>query len=40
LVVVGTAGGNKSPIRSVTLKSDKVIPVQVRWVPLAAEKKK
>ena len=40
LVVVGMATGNKSPIKSVTLKSDKLIPVTVRWVPLVPEKKK
>ncbi len=40
LIVTGLAKGNKSPIKSVTLKSDKVIPIQVRWVPLLPEKKK
>jgi len=40
LIVVGRSKGDKSPIRSVTLKSDRAIPVQVRWVPLAPEKKK
>ncbi len=40
LVIVGMAEGDKSPIKSVTLKSDKVIPIQVRWVPLLPEKKK
>ncbi len=30
LVIIGMAKGNKSPIKSVTLKSDKVIPIQVR----------
>jgi hypothetical protein len=40
LIVVGMAKGKKSPIKSVTMKSDKAIPVQIRWVPLAPEKKK
>jgi hypothetical protein len=40
LIVSGRSTGKKSPIKSVTLKSDKVIPVQVRWVPLVPEKKK
>ncbi len=40
LIVTGMANGKKSPIKSVMLKSDKVIPVQVRWVPLLPEKKK
>ncbi len=40
LIVTGVAEGDKSPIKSVTLKSDKVIPIQVRWQRIVPEKKK
>lgn len=39
VVVTGRLDGKKSPIKSVTITSEKVIPVTVRWVPLVPEKK-
>jgi hypothetical protein len=39
-VVIGLKNGNKSPIKSVTLTSPQLIPVQVRWVPLPPPKEK
>jgi hypothetical protein len=38
MVVTGTKKG--SPIKAVTVKSDKVVLVQAHWVPLLPEKKK
>ncbi|WP_171471004.1 hypothetical protein [Frigoriglobus tundricola] len=39
-LVVTNAIKSKSPVKTVVIKSDKAIPVTVRWVPLKPEKKK